>query len=70
MISFNISCKIYKVGDDRGGARPTFNPAELISFVDEHLEFLLTDAEAAWGKLESVELGKKRKEKWNDGYSH
>lgn len=44
-----------------GEARPTFNPEEGISFDDEHLEFLLTDTEAACAKLGSVELGKKKK---------
>lgn len=43
-----------------GEARPTFNPAAGISFDDEHLEFLLTDAEAACAKLGSVELEKKK----------
>ena len=61
MISFNISCKIYKFSVDRGGARPTFNAAGGISFDDEHLEFLFTDAEAACAKLGSVELEKKKR---------
>lgn len=52
-----------------GEARPTFNPAGGISFDDEHLEFLLTDAEAACAKLGSVELEKKKKNR-NDRYLH
>ena len=52
-----------------GEARPTFNAAGGISFDDEHLEFLLTDAEAACAKLGSVEMEKKKKNK-NDRYLH